>query len=351
MIRFVMILRQNVSLKPYNSFSVEASARYFLDAGKEEEILDFLRTMKPEHRPLFLLGGGSNVLFVDDFPGTILKIGILGINVVHEDSRFVRVNARAGEKWDDLVEFCVSNGWGGLENLSLIPGSVGAAPVQNIGAYGAELKNVLSGVTAVDLETLEKRIFSLQECEFGYRDSVFKSRLKDRYLILDVEFRLDKDPSVHTDYQDVRNELRLMGIPDPTIRSVRDAVIAVRRRKLPDPAVTGNCGSFFKNPVVSLEKFRQLERDHPGIVSYPRGHDAKLAAAWMIEKCGWKGFREGDAGVHNNQALVLVNHGNAQGSGILALAEKIRRSVSEEFGVELETEVNIIPSAVRRSAP
>ncbi|HTX89377.1 MAG TPA: UDP-N-acetylmuramate dehydrogenase [Bacteroidales bacterium] len=338
---FVKLL-ENQSLKPFNSFSLPVSSRYFLDATSEEEILSLLSGPEKLRAPLFILGGGSNVLFLDDWPGTVLRVGTRGIVIPGEDSGFVEVKAQAGENWDEFVAFCVEKGWGGLENLSLIPGNVGASPVQNIGAYGVELKDVLREVEALDLKTLEKKIFPAAECGLDYRESVFKSKWKDRFLILSATFRLTRKPELHLGYKDIQAELARSGISRPEIRDVRETVIAIRRRKLPDPAVIGNAGSFFKNPVVTGEKLEMLKESFPGIVSFQKGASVKLAAAWMIEQCGWKGKRFGDAGVHKDHALVLVNHGKATGREILGLAMRIRDSVQEKFGITLETEVNLV---------
>jgi len=337
-----MQISENQSLKKYNTFGIEAKARYFADLEKEEEILSFLSDQHYAEQPLFILGGGSNILFSKDFEGTVLKVSTKGIQVMHEDKDSVLVTASAGENWDGFVKFCVDEGWGGLENLSWIPGNVGTSPVQNIGAYGVEIKDTLHSVGALNIETIEKRTFSAGECMLDYRESIFKRALKGKYIILNATFRLSKNPVLNTSYGLIREELESMNVPEPGILSVRNAVISIRRRKLPDPAEIGNAGSFFKNPVIPNDQFELLKAKFPGIPSYAQEQGIKIPAAWMIEQCGWKGKRFGDAGVHIHQPLILVNFGNATGAEILNLARQIRESVIERFGIELSTEVNVI---------
>jgi UDP-N-acetylmuramate dehydrogenase len=337
-----MLFRENISLKTYNTFGIDVNTRFFAEILTEEDVTDMAVTLRDVHLPLLILGGGSNVLFTKDFTGTVLKISRKGISVIKEDEDSVWVKACAGEHWDDLVLFCVERGWGGLENLSAIPGNAGTSPVQNIGAYGVEMKDTFSGLEAFDLESNEKRIFSNPECKFGYRDSIFKSKFIKRFIILNVTFRLSKKPVLHLDYGNIREELEHMKADHPGIKQIREAICSIRARKLPDPAVTGNAGSFFKNPVMTSAQFEKLKRSFPGIISFQQDGKIKLAAAWMIEQCGWKGKRVGNAGVHSTQPMVLVNHGNATGPEILQLSNEIRKSVYEKFGVMLETEVNII---------
>ena len=337
-----MQILENISLKPYNTFRINANARYFVELVTEDEILSFLSAGHQYRYPVLILGGGSNILFSKDFEGTVAKISTRGIKLIDEDDDSVVICANAGESWDVVVQYCVEHGWGGLENLSLIPGNVGTSPVQNIGAYGAEMKDVLHSVETIHLETHEKQLFTPAECKLDYRDSVFKESLKGQYIILNVTFRLAKKPVLNLGYLQVREELKIMNIVHPTIQSVREAVIRIRRRKLPDPAEIGNAGSFFKNPVISEEKFIRLKDKFPAVVFYIQKKEHKIPAAWMIEQCGWKGKRFGDAGVHINQPLVLVNYGNATGREILDLARRIRESVFERFGIILEQEVNII---------
>jgi len=333
---------EDISLKHYNTFSIDVRARFFAEAQTEEDVIDLAGNLQDIHFPLLILGGGSNTLFTKDFPGTVIKISMKGIHVIKEDEDAVWVKAGAGENWDDLVEFCVNNGWGGLENLSAIPGNAGTSPVQNIGAYGVEMKDTFFELETFDLESKVKKIFSKEECGFGYRESIFKLKYKGRFIILNVTFRVLKKPVLHLEYGNIREELTLMKADHPGIADVREAICRIRSRKLPDPAVIGNAGSFFKNPVILPQQFENLKRSFPGIVSFQQDGKIKLAAAWMIEQCGWKGKRVGNAGVHSTQPLVLVNSGNATGSEIMNLRDEIRISVYEKFGVRLETEVNIV---------
>jgi UDP-N-acetylmuramate dehydrogenase len=337
-----MLLREEISLKPFNTFGIEAYARFFIEVFKEETIIDLAGELQDNYLPLLVLGGGSNILFTKDFPGTVLKISTKGIHVVKEDEETVWVKASAGENWDDFVSFCVDKGWGGIENLSAIPGNAGTSPVQNIGAYGVEMKDTFVQLEAFDLESKGIKILSKDDCRFGYRESIFKSQNKGRYIILNVTFRLTKRPILCLDYGNIRNELAIMKVTNPGIKDVREAVCRIRADKLPDPKVTGNAGSFFKNPVIPPQQYESLKQSFPGIVSFGQNGNIKLAAAWMIEQCGWKGKQKGNAGVHPTQPLVLVNLGNATGLEIINLADKIRQSVYEKFGIMLETEVNII---------
>lgn len=336
-----MEILEDYSLKPYNTFGIDVRARYFTEALSEEEIIKLAKNLREDFHPLLVLGGGSNILFTKDFPGTVMKISTKGISVIKEDDDSVWVKAEAGENWDDLVKFCVEKGWGGLENLSAIPGNAGTSPVQNIGAYGVEMKDTFDELEAFDLTSKEKRTFKNDECEFGYRESIFKLKQKGRFIILNVTFCLSKKPHLFLDYGNIREELTRMNIDHPDIANVREAVCQIRARKLPDPDVIGNAGSFFKNPVILQDQFEILKKSFPGIVSFPQSGKIKLAAAWMIEQCGWKGKRIGNAGVHATQPLVLVNHGNATGTEIMNLGEEIKKSVFERFGVNLETEVNV----------
>lgn len=345
------------SLKQYNTFGLEAIANEFVEIHSGKEMKDFFSSHRSTPLNLFILGGGSNVLFTGDFQGTVFKICLSGIEVVGEDAAHVYIRVAAGEDWDRLVAWCVGQGLGGLENLSGIPGQVGSSPIQNIGAYGAELKDHFHSLDAINRCTGEKVTMDAGRCHFGYRDSIFKRGLKGRMVITHVTFRLDKRPSVNLGYHALKNHLAHIPEPEITLQQVRDSVLEIRASKLPDPRLTGNAGSFFKNPVVRALQLERLKEQFPDIVYFEvapagpqtqaleegrEGSAMKLAAGWLIEHCGWKGYREGDAGVHKDQALVLVNYGNATGLEILALSEKIRRSVQEEFGVELEREVNVI---------
>ena len=337
-----MKIQENISLESYNTFGIDVKTRFLVEVLSEEEIFSFLSRKESFPLPFLFIGGGSNLLFTRDFKGTVIRISTKGISIVDQNSHQISIKASAGENWDDLVRFTVENGWGGLENLSLIPGSVGAAPVQNIGAYGVELKDHFLELEATNIQTLERKILSKEECKFGYRESIFKGELKGSFLILNVTFLLDKQPKLNTGYGPIRYELDSFGIADPTLMDVRETVCRIRQSKLPDPKETGNAGSFFKNPVVSKEKLFQLMKDFPSIIYFPFGDSFKLAAAWLIEQCNWKGKRIGDAGVHEKQPLVLVNYGSVSGVEIVDMAVKIIRSVDLKFGVQLEKEVNII---------
>ena len=333
-----MNISENISLRAYNSFGIDVQARYFSAFSDQDQLAELLG-FSPA--PPLILGGGSNILLTRDIDGLVLKNEIRGVGVVHEDEEHVYVRVGAGEVWHPFVLYCLERDWAGVENLSLIPGSVGAAPMQNIGAYGVEIRDVFHELEAYVIDEQRVYTFSANDCEFGYRESIFKGKYKDRVVILNVTFRLNKKPVFHTSYGDIRNELERMGVKDLNIRAVSQAVISIRQSKLPDPAKIGNAGSFFKNPTVSKEKFEALQVEFPSIVAYPRPVGLKLAAGWLIEQCGWKGFRRGDAGCHGKQALVLVNYGNATGREIYDLSEEILFSVNEKFGVLLEREVNI----------
>ena len=410
-------LKENISLKKYNTFGIDATARWFSSFSTLEELRSLLSFTEsnptesglgksaPSARgaKYLLLGGGSNLLFTHDFDGLVLKNEILGIELIREDAKYVYVRAGAGESWHGFVQYCLQRNWAGVENLSLIPGNVGAAPMQNIGAYGVEIKDVFYELEALDTRTDKVLAFSLNDCQFGYRDSIFKRGFRDRAIILNVIFRLHKIPHFHTEYGAIRAELDKMGVQKLSIQAISQAIINIRSSKLPDPRQIGNAGSFFKNPTVSGDRFAALQREFPGIPGYPSVNPGisaltdsstpsgtppspdqnpslptssgnpgapilpgsstssgapapptlsgipgeplppvKLAAGWLIEQCGWKGYRRGDAGCHALQALVLVNYGHASGQEIYDLSEEILQSVKTRFGVELEREVNII---------
>ena len=336
-----MQFQENISLKPYNTFAINATARYFANFKTTESLLAILADMPS--KKLLVLGGGSNILFTGDFDGVVLKNEFGGIEKVSEDEDFVYVKCGAGENWHQFVLHCIANNWAGVENLSLIPGCTGASPMQNIGAYGVELKDVFHELTAFHVHEKGNYTFRLKDCEFGYRDSVFKRKYKDQFIILDVVFRLYKQPRFNTSYGAIAQELENMGVSTLSISAISQAVVNIRSSKLPDPKDIGNAGSFFKNPSVSAEKYQKLEKKFNGMPAYnnPDG-SVKLAAGWLIEQSGWKGYRTGDIGVHAKQALVLVNYGNAKGGEIYELSERIKKSVIEKFGVELEREVNVI---------
>jgi UDP-N-acetylmuramate dehydrogenase len=291
----------------------------------------------------FILGGGSNILFTKDFDGHVLKNDIRGIAKINEDDEYVYVRVGAGENWHQFVLFCIKNNWQGIENLSLIPGNVGASPMQNIGAYGVEIRELFLELNAFHVHEKSIHKFNLRDCQFGYRESVFKKNHKDQFVILDVTYRLNKTPRFNTSYGAVEKELQRMKVHDLSAAAISQAIINIRTSKLPDPAAIGNAGSFFKNPSVSKEKFAALKTEFENIIGFENSEGSiKLAAGWLIEQCGWKGFRKGDAGCYDKQALVLVNYGGATGAEIYNLSEEIRQSVIEKFGVALEREVNII---------
>jgi len=337
-----MQIKTHFSLKSFNTFGIDVYAKEFSVIQSHQDLLDLIAQRDLTKEKFLMLGGGSNILFTKDFVGLLLKNEISGIEVINEDAQQVWIKVGAGVVWHEFVMHCIERGWGGLENLSLIPGTVGASPIQNIGAYGVEVKDLIVEVEGVDLVQKNTRTIKSQECEFAYRSSVFKTSLKNTFLITAVVFRLDKQPKLHVEYGAIKGQLSKMKIDHPTIKDVSNAVISIRQSKLPDPNIIGNAGSFFKNPVVSARKLNELKAIFPGIVSFPFGNEIKLAAGWLIEQAGWKGYREGNVGCHEKQALVLVNHGNASGAEVLDLAQKIQQSVYTKFGVELEMEVNVI---------
>lgn len=330
-----------VSLKPFNTFGVDVQAQLFAEARDDQEVRQALAYSAEHDVPLLVIGGGSNLLLTDDVRALVLRMASRGIRIVKEDCAQGIIEAEAGEPWHPFVQSCLQLGFSGLENLSLIPGTVGAAPMQNIGAYGVEIKDVFHSLTALDRLSGELCEFSLEDCRFGYRDSVFKQQ-PGRWLILRVRFTLQRAPSLHLEYGPVRQRLDDMGIKEPTPFDVSRAICEIRSEKLPDPAVLGNAGSFFKNPLVTAGQSEAIKRNYPGVVGYPQADGrVKLAAGWLIEQAGWKGFREGDAGVHALQSLVLVNHGQATGLQLLSLARRIQADIAERFGVELEMEPNL----------
>ncbi len=348
-----MEIQENISLKSLNTFGIDVSAKYFAQFNSVNELHELLefnrRPTINEKRSTLILGGGSNILFTKDFDGLVLKNEIVGIKEIKEDEHHVYVQVGAGVNWHHFVLHCISNGWAGIENLSLIPGNVGASPMQNIGAYGVEIKDVFYSLEAFHIREKKMINFSLNDCAFGYRDSVFKRKFKNEFVITDVTYRLNRIPTFNTSYGAIEQELEKMGVKELSIQAISQAVINIRSSKLPDPAVIGNAGSFFKNPEIQNSKFKSLKERFPDIVGYdlPNGN-TKLAAGWLIEQCGpengasWKGYRKGDAGCHERQALVLVNYGNAKGSEIYNLSEDILQSIKEKFGVGLEREVNIV---------
>jgi len=336
-----MQVQENISLKPYNTFGIDAKAKLFSSFRNISELREYIDRCAGQNK--LILGGGSNVLFTKDFDGIVLKNEIKGIEKVKEDDQHVYVKAGAGENWHQFVLYCIENNLAGIENLSLIPGNVGASPMQNIGAYGVEIKELFYELKAFHLHERTNYTFSLKDCEFGYRDSVFKRRYKDQFVIVNVTYRLNKIPTFNTSYGAIEQELEKMDVKELSIQTISQAVINIRSSKLPDTFQIGNAGSFFKNPSVGKEKFEQLRSEFPSIVGYENpDHTVKLAAGWLIEQCGWKGYRNGDAGVHAKQALVLVNYGSAKGNEIYTLSESIINSVREKFDVLLDREVNIL---------
>ncbi|MHA6193754.1 UDP-N-acetylmuramate dehydrogenase [Pseudomonas wadenswilerensis] len=332
-------VESQVSLKPYNSFGIDVKARHFAQATSDDEVRQLLAYAATEDLPVLVIGGGSNLLLTQDITALVIRMSSSGIRQLSDDGQRVVVEAEAGEAWHPFVQWTLEQGLVGLENLSLIPGTVGAAPMQNIGAYGVEVKDVFVGLTALDRQTGDLCDFTLEDCDFAYRDSYFK-RNPGRWVILRVRFALSRTAALHLDYGPVRQ--RLAGIEQPTAKDVSEAICSIRREKLPDPAELGNAGSFFKNPVVSAELAGRIREQHPALVAYPQADgEMKLAAGWLIEQAGWKGYRDGDAGVHKLQALVLVNYGQASGEQLHELAQKIQDDVLERFGVELEMEPNL----------
>lgn len=334
---------ENFSLRSLNTFGLDCKARYYAVFTNTEELKIFLQDEKVKKGPLLILGGGSNLLLTKDFDGVVLHNQIKGIEVLSETAEEVIVKSNAGEVWHEFVLYAVEKGWGGIENLSLIPGYVGASPVQNIGAYGVEIKDVLEEVEAVEISGGTTKTFSNEECAFGYRESIFKKTLKGKYIITAVTFRLKKNPVLNTSYGAISTTLNEMGVEHPGIKEVSEAVIKIRSSKLPDPKVIGNAGSFFKNPEISESDFLTLQKEYPAVPKFPglKG-GIKVPAGWLIEQCGWKGKRVGETGVHKDQALVLVNYGNAHGNEIWVLAQEVLKSVKEKFGIDLEPEVNVI---------
>ncbi len=338
-----MVIYQNISLKPYNTFGLEAKAAEFVECNTLEEVQVLCATFNLSERPLLILGGGSNILLTQDFKGMVVKMNLKGIEKVYENEDNVWLKTNSGEIWHDFVIHCVAENLGGVENLSLIPGCIGAAPMQNIGAYGAEIKDTVDEVMAVEINTGKLVKFSNAECEFGYRESVFKQKFKGKYIIVSVTFKLNKNPVINAQYGAISEVLQQKGINNPSIKDISNAVIEIRQSKLPDPKILGNSGSFFKNPEIPLALFQQLKLNYPSMPGYPVNEEnIKVPAGWLIEQCGYKGKVIGNTGAHKNQALVLVNYGNASGYEIYRVAMEIQNSVRDKFGVFIIPEVNII---------
>lgn len=337
-----MIIHSNFSLKPFHTFHVNVTTLFFADFQNISDLIEAIEFQKKHHLQLFILGGGSNVLFTQNYEGIILKNSLKGKKILNEDENYVWLEIQSGENWHELVSYCVDNQWNGIENLALIPGTVGAAPIQNIGAYGVELKESFHSLEAFHIPSHEIHTFYLHDCQFGYRDSVFKRNYKNQYVILSVTLKLNKKPILNYSYADVQKYLEKNQL-EPSIRTIFEAVIFIRKEKLPDPNFIGNAGSFFKNPYIPMNHYSKLKTEFPNLPSYPVNENTvKVPAAWLIEQCGWKGYKEKEYGVHHKQPLVLVNYGNAKGIEIYELAKKIMHSVKERFDIILEPEVNIL---------
>ena len=337
-----MTIKSNVSLKSFNTFGIAARAKTFVSVKNLEELKSILASNKKQD--LFILGGGSNMLLTKDIEALVLHINLKGISVIDETDHWVTVKVLSGENWHDFVLWCLNKDYGGVENLSLIPGNVGAAPIQNIGAYGVELRDVFVSCEAIHIETQLEKTFTKADCKFGYRDSVFKQEFKGKYIITSVSLKLSKyNHKLHTKYGAISAQIESMGIKKPTLRDISEAVIHIRQSKLPDPKEIGNSGSFFKNPIISISDFYELQSAFPNVPHYVVSDTKiKVPAGWLIETAGFKGKRFGDHGVHNKQALVLVNYGNASGKAIYQLAQLIQKTIYRLFNIHIETEVNII---------
>lgn len=339
-----MKIQEKYSLKNLNTFGVDVSAKYFAEVKNVDDLKYAIEFAKINHFEILFLGGGSNILFTEDFGGLVIKLNLKGISEEFLNENEVLVTAKAGENWHEFVQFCLSENYGGLENLSLIPGNVGTSPMQNIGAYGTEIKDTFVKCKVLNIETLEIEEFNKEECGFGYRDSIFKGEAKGKYVILEVTFKLStKNHQIKTEYGAIKNELDKHGIENPTIQDVSRAVISIRQSKLPDPQILGNAGSFFKNPTIPLQQFTEVQNSYPQMPNYPNGEMVKIPAGWLIEQCGWKGKQVGNVASHELQALVIVNKtGNATGKEIYDFSTMIIESVKDKFGIGLEREVNIV---------
>lgn len=339
-----MNIQENISLKALNTFGIDKKARFFAEANSKEDVIEALKQAKINNWPVYILGGGSNILLTQDIEALVIKIDIKGKEVVREDEDHVWVKVGAGETWHEFVLYAISRQWAGIENLSLIPGTVGASPMQNIGAYGVEIKEVFDSLEAVDRTTWETVTFDHRQCQFGYRESIFKNEAKDRYVITHVLYRLNKKPQFNTSYGAIAQTLADMGVDQDhlNIAAISKAVTQIRQSKLPDPKVAGNAGSFFKNPTVPTTVYGNLKSKYPEIPGYPQENGIKIPAAWLIEKAGWKGKTFGQIGVHKNQPLVLVNYGNGDGAAIKELALNIQADIQEKFGIKLLPEVNFV---------
>jgi len=337
-----MKIQENISLKEFNTFGLDKKAKFFIEVHTNEDVLQALAFAEERNLPIFILGGGSNILLTQDINAVVIKINIKGLELISEDDEGVTVKVGAGESWHEFVLKAIKNEWAGVENLSLIPGTVGASPMQNIGAYGVEIKEVFHSLEAIDRKTKEILIFDHQQCQFGYRESIFKNIAKDKYIITHVNFRLYKTPTYNTSYGAIAQTLKDLNIGELSLKAVSDAVIHIRQSKLPDPKLIGNAGSFFKNPTIPVAQFTALKSKNPDIPGYENEDGVKVPAAWLIEQAGWKGRRFGQIGVHEFQPLVLVNYGQGDGKEIVELSKKIQADVYQKFGIELHPEVNFI---------
>lgn len=338
-----MNIIENYPLLKLNTFGVDVKAKYFTSINTINELIELTKTNVFKNLALLILGGGSNILFTKDFDGLVILNNIKGKEIIDQNQQSIFLKIGAGENWHELVMYCVDNGWGGIENLSLIPGNTGTAPMQNIGAYGVEIKETFIELEALEISSGKIVKFNNSDCEFGYRESVFKNKMKNQYIILNITLELKKNPVLNINYGDVKAILESQNIKNPTIREVSNAIISIRQSKLPDPKKIGNSGSFFKNPIVSLNQLELIKKKYPNVVNYEiNENEFKIAAGWLIERAGWKGKKFNNYGVHEKQALVLVNYGLANGMEIFELSEKIILDIKDKFGITLEREVNII---------
>ena len=338
-----MNIIENYPLLKLNTFGVDVKAKYFISINTVNELIDLTKTKVFKDLQLLILGGGSNILFTKDFDGLIILNNIKGKEIIDQTQESIFLKIGAGENWHELVMYTVDNGWGGIENLSLIPGNTGTAPMQNIGAYGVEIKETFVELEALEISSGKIVKFNNSDCEFGYRESVFKNKMKNQYIILNITLELKKNPVLNINYGDVKAILESQNINNPSIKEVSDTIISIRQSKLPDPKIIGNSGSFFKNPIVSLNQLEFIKKKYPNVVNYKiNENEFKIAAGWMIERAGWKGKKFNNYGVHEKQALVLVNYGLANGMEIFNLSEEIILDIKDKFGITLEREVNII---------
>jgi len=338
-----MKIRQNISLKPFNTFGIDVKAQYFVEINAEDDYQELLSSTLVKENRFLLMGSGSNILFTDDFEGLVAKINTKGIEILDESTDFAMVKAQAGENWDEFVKFCISKKFEGIENLSMIPGNVGSCPVQNIGAYGVEVKDTIHEVEAIEIATGKRVVFTNAECKFGYRDSVFKNEFKNKYIIVSVTFNLSKKSFYTLSYGSIAKELRAMCLSPITLKGIGEAISNIRSQKLPDPKELGNGGSFFKNPVVSAIKYAGLKANFPEIKAFEMpGNSYKLAAGWMIEQLPIENKRNGNVGIYAKQSLIIVNFGNASGKEVLEFATNLRNAVKRKFDIQLDFEINII---------